>query len=224
VLARSGDVFGIKFRPGGFYPLWRAPIAELLDRRVRVADAFGRHGALLAQALEHDNDSERRMQLAERFLRTRLSNAEGTLEDRRAIALIDRIVTRVIADRTITKAQQLADSFDLNVRALQRLFQRYDGISPKWLLQRYRLHEALEHMKQSEMPNWPQLALHLGYSDQAHFVRNFRTLVGKTPFEYMQLARAKTSMTSSPGERLSCPWSGARRSWRIFAKGCRISQ
>ena len=190
VLAGSGEVFGIKFRPGGFYPFWRAPIAELVDRRVRVADAFGSDGAAFAQAVEHESDAEHRMQLAEQFLRSRRS-ADANIVDTRNIALIDRIVTRVVADRSIKKAEQLAESFGTNLRALQRLFRRYVGISPKWLIQRYRLHEALEQLRQSETPSWPRLALDLGYCDQAHFIRDFRTLVGSTPLQYTQLAQAR---------------------------------
>ena len=147
ILAGNGDVFGTKFRPGGFYPFWRAPIASLVDQRVPVADAFGSTGAAFAQAIESETSDERRMQLTEQFLRATLPAPDDN------IALIERIVTRVIADHSIAKVEQLTELFGVNVRALQRLFQRYVGIGPKWLIQRYRLHEALEQLKRADSPN-----------------------------------------------------------------------
>ena len=72
----------------------------------------------------------------------------------------------------------------LNKRGLQRLFQKYVGASPKWVIQRYRLHEAVARVQAGAPMNWAVLALDLGYFDQAHFVRDFRQLVGVAPGEY----------------------------------------
>jgi len=32
--------------------------------------------------------------------------------------------------------------------------------------------------------DWPEIVLELGYSDQAHFIKDFKTIVGRTPAEY----------------------------------------
>jgi AraC-like DNA-binding protein len=34
--------------------------------------------------------------------------------------------------------------------------------------------------------DWSKLALDLGYFDQAHFIKDFKTIVGKAPVEYTQ--------------------------------------
>ena len=58
------------------------------------------------------------------------------------------------------------------------------GVSPKWLIQRYRLLEATERLAEGTVVDWADLALDLGYADQAHFIRDFRSMVGRTPAEY----------------------------------------
>jgi AraC-like DNA-binding protein len=179
-LRGNGEVFGIKFRPGGFYPFWQKPISALVDRRLPLTEAFGAHGLALAQAMARVDDDETQMQLAEQFLHQRLPAADSQ------VALIDRIVSRIVDDRSINKVDAIADEFALTARSLQRLFQRYVGVSPKWMIQRYRLHEALVQLHRATAPDWPQFALALGYSDQAHFIRNFKLLVGRTPAEYWQ--------------------------------------
>jgi AraC-like DNA-binding protein len=72
----------------------------------------------------------------------------------------------------------------LTTRTLQRLFATYVGVSPKWVIQRYRLHEAAEQLAADPSINQASLAAELGYSDQAHFVRDFKRIVGMTPAAY----------------------------------------
>nr|WP_242594970.1 helix-turn-helix domain-containing protein [Corallococcus exiguus] len=73
---------------------------------------------------------------------------------------------------------------------MQRLFNRYVGVNPKWVIQRYRLHEAAERLRETPPPELARLALELGYFDQAHFIRDFRRIVGCTPAGYArQVAR-----------------------------------
>ena len=67
---------------------------------------------------------------------------------------------------------------------LARTFARYVGVSPKWVIRRYRIHEALVRVDSGTEVDWAGLAADLGYSDQAHFVRDFTTTVGTTPTRY----------------------------------------
>jgi AraC-like DNA-binding protein len=51
-------------------------------------------------------------------------------------------------------------------------------------VQRRRLHEAAERLSSAEPPDLARVAVDLGYADQAHFTRDFRTVTGLTPGEY----------------------------------------
>jgi AraC-like DNA-binding protein len=89
----------------------------------------------------------------------------------------------------ITKVDDVVDRLaagDLRVskRQMQRLFSLYVGVSPKWVIMRYRLHEAVERMTNGETVDLPGLALDLGYFDQAHFIKDFKAMVGRAPGEY----------------------------------------
>jgi len=116
------------------------------------------------------------------------------LRDRRpipddAVELASRIAERIATDREITRVDQVVREFEISVRKLQRLFSEYVGVSPKWVIQRYRLHEAVERMAFASMIDWADMALDLGYADQAHLIRDFKKLVGQSPAEY---ARARS--------------------------------
>lgn len=74
--------------------------------------------------------------------------------------------------------------FRVSKRTLQRIFSQYVGVGPKWVIKRYRLHEAADQLAGGNVVDWPRLALDLGYFDQAHFIKDFKAMVGRTPTEY----------------------------------------
>jgi AraC-like DNA-binding protein len=112
------------------------------------------------------------------------------------------MVYAVAEDRRVVKVENLVDRYGVGKRTLQRLFVKYVGVSPKWVIQRYRLHEAAEQLAAGGSVNQSALALRLGYSDQAHFVRDFKAMVGTTPAQYARRSPSKSSgaaITFSPG-------------------------
>lgn len=72
---------------------------------------------------------------------------------------------------------------NISTRTLQRLFKRYIGVSPKWVIDRYRMIDAVEALNRGDSPDLADLAYRLGYFDQAHFTRAFSALVGRPPSE-----------------------------------------
>ena len=102
-----------------------------------------------------------------------------------------RLVAQAASDRELLRAEQLATRAGMSLRALQRLFRDYVGASPKWVIQRYRLHEAVAQLQAGHELPWTELALALGYYDQAHFIRDFRRLVGCAPMDYVRREDAR---------------------------------
>jgi transcriptional regulator GlxA family with amidase domain len=117
--------------------------------------------------------------------------------DPRAL-LAERAVAIAAALQGPTSVAALSRQVDMEERSLQRLFSNYVGVSPKWVIQRFRLQEANWHLSQQGRVDLAALSLQLGFSDQAHFTRNFTALVGKSPLEYwrsQQGGEAAGSMT-----------------------------
>ena len=85
----------------------------------------------------------------------------------------------------INTVEQLASGFHCSVRTLQRSFQQYVGLSPKWLIRKYRLHQALTLLEDNEVTT-TDLAARLEYTDQSHFIRDFKDMLGLTPHNYMR--------------------------------------
>lgn len=94
--------------------------------------------------------------------------------------LINAIVDYVEGDSSVTSVTQICDRFHVTERSLQRLTRRRLGLTPKWLIQRRRLQEAAERLRSADA-TLAVIAAELGYADEAHLVRDFRTVTGMTP-------------------------------------------
>jgi AraC-like DNA-binding protein len=104
--------------------------------------------------------------------------------------MVGELVAKVATDRSLVSVEALVTLSGLGKRQLQRLFNEYVGVSPKWVINRYRLHEAMAQLQSGQPVIWTELALALGYFDQSHFIRDFRRLLGRTPAEYASAIRA----------------------------------
>jgi AraC-like DNA-binding protein len=176
-LEGRSQAFGIKLRPGALRPLIQHPVSELADRSLPLAALFGAEAGALDAVLDCEAQADA-VDVAQRFLLARLP-----APDPQAVRA-GRIVDSIVDDRELLTVARLAERCGLGVRALQRLFSDYVGTSPKWVIKRYRMHEAVARVQAGEPVAWAALAQDLGYFDQAHFIADFRRLVGRTPADY----------------------------------------
>lgn len=61
------------------------------------------------------------------------------------------------------------------------MFLEHAGVSPTWVLRRYRLLDAAEAVREGQRVSWAGVAADLGYADQAHLSRDFRAAIGLPP-------------------------------------------
>jgi AraC-like DNA-binding protein len=94
--------------------------------------------------------------------------------------LVNRVVELVEESPEITDVATLGAAADLSERALQRLTRRRLGLTPRWLIQRRRLHEACERLRSGTV-TIAEVAADLGYADQPHLTRDVRAVTGLTP-------------------------------------------
>jgi AraC-like DNA-binding protein len=179
-LEGQGGVFGVKFRPGGFRPFLQRSVSTLRNGSLSLCDVFDAAAASLEDEVLAQQDDKPMIAVAERFLVERLPPADAN------VGRVAEIVDGIAADRSITAVEHLLDRWRLSKRPLQQLFNEYVGVGPKWVINRYRLHEVIERMAAQGPVSWTELALELGYFDQAHFIRDFKALVGCSPAAYMR--------------------------------------
>jgi AraC-like DNA-binding protein len=184
-----GRVLGVAFRPGCFRPFLGSPVSAITDRSVPARDIFG--AGVPERDIAAATDEFAMVGIVERFLLANLPPYDPT-----ALTVADT-VTRIANNPGITKVDTLAATLGTTVRQQQRLFADYVGVGPKRVIRRYRLHEVTERMAAGQPVDWAGLAAELGYTDQAHFTRDFTTMFGESPTHY-----ARRDPTPAPSPRV----------------------
>jgi AraC-like DNA-binding protein len=185
VLEGSGWALGTMLQPAAGSLVWGASVDGLTDRAIPLTEAPGLDGPALVRsiraAVADDPGSPEGQQEAVAAVEAALGRLLPVDEEG---ALVNAIVEYVEGDSGVQRVGQVCEKFAIGERSLQRLTARRIGLAPKWLIQRRRLHEAAERLTDPDRPDLARVAADLGYADQAHFGRDFRTVTGLTPGEY----------------------------------------
>ena len=179
-LCGSGRVLGVKFRPGGFYPFWKRDVSTLTGATIQASEVFGSSADTWTNIILDAGQDAAMAEQAEIALAARLPERDAQAE------LAARIVQEAMNNRDMVKVEQMSQQSGLSIRYLQRLFRKYIGVSPKWVIKRFRLQEAAERLERETAAQLTDLAIQLGYFDQAHFIKDFKSVLGKSPEAYRQ--------------------------------------
>ncbi|WP_307811655.1 helix-turn-helix domain-containing protein [Planomonospora parontospora] len=197
----SGRILGARFRPGGFRPFLGGPVSELTGHFVEIGEMYGTAGAALVEQVLAEPRPRSAVALTETFL-LGLGLGLGPEQDP-LVEEVAALVATAESDVSVTRVDELAARSGRSVRSLQRLFRDYVGVGPKWVIRRFRLHEAAERVRQGL--GLAALAAELGYTDQAHLTRDFTAAVGMPPAAYARLG----SEARPGGHRESSPQHGS---------------
>jgi len=182
-LKEAGKVCGLRFRPGAFRAFLGRPLHTITDQVLPLSAVFPWDEAAAQDAVLGTPDDMAMVDAANALLRTVLPAPDPQVDK------IAAILRAVEGTPGLTHVEVLADVAGMGVRSLQALFSEYVGVSPKWVIRRFRLHEAADRLATGADVDLATLAHALGYFDQAHFTSDFRRLVGKSPGRYREEAR-----------------------------------
>lgn len=178
VVTGAGRVLGVRFTPGGLRPFIDTPLAAFTDRTIPIERALGVTSGDAEQRVLAQPDDMAMVAVAESMLMLVLPEPDS------AALLAAHAVAASATEHGPVTAAGLAAKVGVRERRLQRLFSNYVGVSPKWVIQRFRLQEAMAHLSRNEPVDLAGLAHALGFFDQAHLTRDFTKLVGSSPLAY----------------------------------------
>lgn len=175
-----------------FYAWGALPFLDLPEQVPNnLAITLGREWNQLADALEPrvlSNDYDGAVASVEDFLIGKLLTATFDLKE------IQTAARMLHHQKGQFRVAELADHCNLSARQLQRRFQDVVGVSPKVLARTIRFEEVRKRLMFDPDTCLTDLAYEFGYTDQAHFIRDFKEFADRTPGEFAAEMRSLQSV------------------------------
>jgi AraC-like DNA-binding protein len=187
------ESIGIRFHPSGAYPILGIPLSELTNQM--YFESLIKDMPLLYAHLKEAVSDAQRIAYLQRWLVERLK--QGREQDATVLASLHLLREQ----RGGIRIKTAADVLFISQRQLQRLYQTHVGMTPKQYAQLLRIEDARAKLKSllRPTPSSTEIGIALGFTDQSHFIREFKAVVGMTPYQYMLNKRRDASEGASLG-------------------------
>jgi AraC-like DNA-binding protein len=167
----------VRFHPWGLSPFSIKPMSSLVGAIVPVEVVFHSELQALVRQLQ-DRKREEKLDLLERYFQERLATVTlGTMASA-------RIGDKILSEKGTASISGLLAKFRINSRQLERVFRAETGLSPKLFSRIVRFNHAKRMIEENPDISLAQLTYDCGYSDQAHFNKNFRELFDLSPADF----------------------------------------
>lgn len=174
----ASGMVGIKFKPAALAQLFELNMADHTDLVVPLPRIISR---AFAGILESVNDPLDPLQFAQ-LLNHELGLIVPVRNDESQ--KVERALDLIFERNGNLEVNELLDQLAITERQLQRLFNKYVGLPPKFYCRIIRFSRIFSLMEQHDA-SWVEIALESGYYDQSHFIRNFKAFTGEDPSAYL---------------------------------------
>jgi AraC-like DNA-binding protein len=164
------EMIGIRFYPGGAYPFFGIPLSELKNS-IGLLDVLDRPALmLLHEQLCETQTLTQKVAHLENWLLRHLQREQSPL---------------IAASLAMIRSNQPHELY-ISQRQLERLYKTQVGITPIQYARLLRVNYARQALKDTHFQSTVNIGMELGFYDQSHFIRDFKSIVGMTPLRYMQ--------------------------------------
>jgi len=170
-------VIGASIAPEGVEPLLGIPAAVIGESVALLNDVIGNDAALIEERVLDGSSGGVLRRLGDVLLERRRNAPPPDPTVGRAAALVRGAAGRKRMDA-------LTSDLNVSARRLERQFLTHVGMSPKLFSRLVRFDRVVRDLGRRGAVPWSQFALAHGYSDQAHFINEFREIAGVTPEEF----------------------------------------
>src|SRR5262249_46027897 len=157
------------------------PVAELHNADSSLADVWGeRKTGELIGLIHEARTVEMKFRVLEKWL---LLAAHRPLQHHAAVSYAVQEFQR---DSLLSSAE-VANKLGFSQRRFIEIFRGEVGLAPKLLCRVLRFQQVISAIKKQDTIDWADVAISVGYYDQAHFIHDFQEFSGLTPTEYLPL-------------------------------------
>ncbi len=176
----GAEALAVKFKPGQLGSFSKMPGIYLTDTSVSIENIWGAIGIDLVNKIYDTGSVLGIVKLFDEFFMNLLSVHDSI--DRRFSSTLNEILKRKGQVRIVN----LVEWTNLSRRQFERRFTKTIGLTPKRMCRIARIIGVISQLETGQKYNWSDIAFAGGYSDQAHFIREWKYFTGSSPQSYLK--------------------------------------
>ena len=172
-------IFSIRFNPEAIPLLLGVPGKEVLDTYEDIELLLDQCFRDFCHGIRECRQTDDRVGYADQFL-TRL------LARRKHTNAYVTTGTGMIREGVGEPLEDISRRLHISQRQFERKFKEQIGITPKRYQRLMRIRKVMHTLEQYKSLDLTSVAYYCGYYDQAHFIKDFKQITGKSPSVYRQ--------------------------------------
>lgn len=173
--------FQVIFQPAAICQLLRMSARELTNAYLDAADIFGYDIHLVNEQLFHAANYGEMVAVAEQYLWTLIKKSKQRTHR------VDELGRLMLYETEAFSLDRFLKAACLSHRQVDRMFRERIGMSPKQFLQLSRFDKVFRMKNRYPNKDWLTLALHGGYYDYQHLVKDYKEFTGYTPAQFFAI-------------------------------------
>lgn len=168
------DKIGIVFNPLGINFFIDKPLYEIFNGDFDFFLHFGEELQEIFVQVFEENDLHNKVVLLDTFFEKRFVEFDEPV--------LKKSVKKILTTNGAIKVSELSEEVNTNRKTLLRLFKKHTNMSVEEYRKMVMFRQALNYFHQNkETTNLTDVALFSMYYDQAHFIKNFKSITKETP-------------------------------------------
>lgn len=176
---QDSEMLVIQFKPNGAYPFLKIPVNQLNNKVVSAQDIFGNTILKLRNQILKTKSGSGKFKIVESWLLKQFD--EKMSAPKEITSVLEQILSKPIIDN-----QEIIASYSISQKHLIHQFKKYFGLTPKVFHRIVRFNEILKQIQNKNQLKWTDITYEFGYSDQSHFIKEFKEFSGFNPQEYIK--------------------------------------
>ncbi|MBN2570537.1 MAG: helix-turn-helix domain-containing protein [Ignavibacteriales bacterium] len=172
------DVMGICFKPYGFFPFLKIPVAEVKNQILGADEVGFKIAKRMSERLKGDSNIANKLAILEDELLSLLDNSNQYLDK------FQEVFNSLKKEKT-SDIRDFCKHNGLNIRQLERFYSKYIGLPPNTYATLNRFHCSLSQLLSTKYLKLSDLAYDNEYFDQMHFIKDFKRYTGSTPKKFI---------------------------------------
>jgi len=195
-LSAESRLLAICFAPGASAQFTHEPAHTFCERIVQAEEVFGAPILSLRDQLLKLPDPMQRLTHTEAWLADRLDESFQTPPY--VQVALDELLSR---PGNMRLTEFVARRAEVSYKHFVEVFQRQVGPGPKVMQRILRFASVFTRLQGQARVNWAELSQDLGFSDQAHFIREFVAFSGYRPSEFQAQFNDRENFFPEDGAR-----------------------